>query len=779
MNRNIIITTMVKFMNRILETVTRRHRLTLIIILILTLPMTWYYANQKYFNNIDIYFDRNDPDIQFYKQFQQTYGNEELAVIAFKNENLFSKKVLTTIGDISTALKEEPGVQRLFSLTEAKEAVDINNTIYFKKIISDTGLTPEELLRVKNDILHDPLLVNSLVSRNGTTSAILIELEPISSNSEKRDLLLKLKNIAERVAGDTLDLRFSGQPFLEVEMNDLTRRDNLKFTPVLLLIIFLIISFLIKRASLALLTMISLLTTVIWGIGLLTASGETLNMSTVIIPPVLLAISVADSIHLLSHYRESFLENGNRHGAAVMTALKAVWLPCFFTSLTTGIGFFSFITATIRPPKIVGIFTAIGVMVAFFLTITMLPAFLMLLSNRLGKAGEKENAPVLSSPRDGILSRSLTSLGTFTMANYRILLLLFIFLAGMTLWGISRIKFETNFANYLPEHIQLKQDIEFIDKNLGGTIPFVMLIQAKDTEHDFTHPESLALISKIQKDLLRDMDHFSSAFSLADYFKEIHQAFNGGSPRWYRVPSKRMDIIDYYEIGESEVLDRVVAPDRMEARISFQSHWGSNQEAEKYELKIKDYMKKTLGESFSYKFTGLSPLYLSMGENLQNSQIRSFLVAFIIILFMMYFVCRSVPLTLISMIPNVFPIMMTLGFMGWFDIPLDVATIMIASVVIGIAVDDTIHFITWYRRSVHSGIKNTDAIKRAYLDVGKPIIITSLVLSCGFLVLILGTVRPTQTFGALTAFSMIAALVGDLLVLPALIRFFNPLKAPE
>ena len=190
-------------------------------------------------------------------------------------------------------------------------------------------------------------------------------------------------------------------------------------------------------------------------------------------------------------------------------------------------------------------------------------------------------------------------------------------------------------------------------------------------------------------------------------------------------------------------------------------------------------MRKTLGDNFTYKFTGLSPLYLTMGENLQDSQIRSFLVAFCIILVMMYFVCRNIPLTIISMIPNIFPIMMTMGVMGWFDIPLDVATIMIASVVIGIAVDDTIHYITWYRRNIADGKGNGEALQKAFQDVGKPIIITSLVLSCGFLVLIMGTVRPTQTFGALTAFSMVAALLGDLLILPAIIRYFNPLKAPE
>ncbi len=767
-----------KKIEALLEKITGHYRITLAMVIILTLPLAWFYAHQKYFNSIDIYFEKNDPDILFYRQFQQIYGNEELAVIAFRNENLFSKEVLSTIDSISKALKKERGVQRLFSLTEAKEAVDINNAILFTRIIKKFPSTDDSRREIRKKILSDPLLLNSIISPDGTTSAILIELEPVESNTQKRNILLRLRKKAEEIAGDTLNLRFAGQPFLEVEMNDLTRRDNITFTPILITVIFLVITFLLKRATLALLTMASLLTTVIWGIGLLTAGGETLNMSTVVIPPVLLAISVADSIHLLSHYRKTLMQNGNRHHNAVIEALKAVWLPCFFTSLTTGIGFFSFITATIRPPKIVGIFTSIGVMIAFFLTITMLPSSLMLFSRRLGR--EKKPGPA-SPPKEKIeyLSAFLKKVGEFTVTHHRPLLALFLILAVMTVLGISRLRFETSFANYLPEKIQLKKDLDFIDKNLGGTIPFVMLIQAKSRDNDFTHPESLELISTIQRDLLRDMKHFSSAFSLADYFKEIHQAFNNGDPASYRIPKKRIDIIDYYELGEADMLNRVVAPDRMEARISFQSHWGSNQVAEEYDRRVKKYMKKALGDRYTYRFTGLSPLYLTMGENLQSSQIRSFMTAFVIILFMMYFVCRNISLTLISMIPNVFPIMVTLGFMGWMDIPLDVATIMIASVVIGIAVDDTIHFITWYRRNITAGMGNRDALGNAYRDVGRPIIITSLVLSCGFFVLVLGTVRPTQTFGVLTAFSMLTALVGDLLLLPALIRFFNPLKARE
>ena len=150
------------------------------------------------------------------------------------------------------------------------------------------------------------------------------------------------------------------------------------------------------------------------------------------------------------------------------------------------------------------------------------------------------------------------------------------------------------------------------------------------------------------------------------------------------------------------------------------------------------------------------------------------LVAFIIIFFMMFFVCKTIKLTIISMVPNLFPIFLTLGIMGWFNIPLDVSTIMIASVTLGIAVDDTIHYLVWFRRNISSGMDTKPALVKALRDVGKPIVITSVVLLFGFIVLLTGSIKPTQTFGALTALAMLLALVGDLFLLPMLILIFKP-----
>ena len=212
----------------------------------------------------------------------------------------------------------------------------------------------------------------------------------------------------------------------------------------------------------------------------------------------------------------------------------------------------------------------------------------------------------------------------------------------------------------------------------------------------------------------------------------------------------------------------------METRLSFQSTWDSNETANQLSNYIHSYLSEKLGDNYTFKITGLSSLYLHMEANLRLSQKRSFLIAFGIIFLMMLGITRNLKMALICMIPNLFPIVVTLGIMGWQDIPLDVSTIMIANVTIGIAIDDTIHFIVWFRRNMEKGLTHADAIVQTLKDVGKPVFITTVVLFMGFFVLVLGAINPTRAFGVLTALSMLFALMGDLFILPSLIMIFKP-----
>ncbi len=775
-------------MNRIIDFIIKHYKYVLTAILLLTIPFVYFYANQKTFNHIDIFFEKDDPDIQLYKKFQKTYGNEEMGVIVLNDDNIFTNENIDIIRKISEMLKMTKGVQRVISITELDVPIGREDNLSFEKLIPDEKLTREVLNSAKERVLSYELMTQSLISKDCTTSAIMIELKPIGSNEEKGRVLTGIKNSASGIAGDKIDLHFSGTPYVEVEINSLTEKDNFRFTPITIILIFIIVAFLLKKFSLSILTQLNIYLIGIWGVGFLTLCGETMNMVTVVIPPILLAISVADSIHILAHYREIYLTNHKDHVSAVAESVKSLWLPCLFTSLTTGVGFISFITTSVRPVKTVGIFTSIGVMFAFIITIAFLPVALMFLRKRLEKdkfieqdrqrmreIQHDSSRPIGKDKEEGLLARILSKIAVFTVDNYKTIGIIGAIVLVIAIIGMFRLRYETNFANYLPESNTIKKDITFIEKNLGGSVPIVMLIQAKSEKNDFTHPHSLKFIEDIQKDIMEFMDgRYTWSFSIADYFKELNKAFKNGKQDEYKIPDNRIDLLDYYELADLNDLERLVSPDRMEAKVSFLAHLSSSGEAKEMFGKIETLIKDKLGENYTHKHTGSGPLYTFMDNNLKESQVKSFFSALILIFIMMFFVCKGTKLAFISMIPNLFPILLIFGIMGWLNIPLDVTTIMIASVTIGIAVDDTIHFLVWFRRNVLSGMDISQSIIKTYRDTGKPIVITSVVLCMSYLVLSSGSVKPIVAFGILASLAMFFALIGDLLIFPAIILIFKP-----
>jgi hypothetical protein len=706
-----------------------------------------------------------------YKKFQKKYGNEEIAVIAFEDSDIFTPENISLIREISLTAKKSSGIQRVFSLTEAKEAVGDNDSVSIKKIIPENITDQEQMSRLKKRILGDHLLVNNIISHDGKTAMVVMELEPFDDNKEKSRLILDIRDKAIVSAKGRVKLRFSGAPYIEVELNRLSLKDSMTFTPAVVFMIFVIVSLFLRRKSLAALAMVMLGLTVVWAVGLYTMSGQTMNMVTVVIPPVLLAIAVGDAVHILAHFREIRSEKNITYREAVTRTMRMVWLPCFFTSITTAAGFISFATSTIDPVRMVGIFTCAGVMIAYFLTIIFLPAALILFQQWFDFVPPSGQVTANQVSDHSYFSRVIAGIGNFTITRHRPILAAGVLIIAVALFGISRLRFETNFGNYLPAGSQLRDDADFITERMGGIIPIEFLIRANTPDLDFNTPGSLRLLSEIQKELPEAVPIFTSSYSFADYVKDVNRAFNEGREEFYSIPDDRRDISFYASIGDSEIIDRVLSVNRMEARISMRSIWTSNEHAEASMVQIKKYFDRKLHGNYTFIRTGLAPLYVKMGDNLKRSQLTSFITAFIIITIMMYFVCRNLTLTAITIIPNVFPILIMWGIMGLLNIPLDVSTIMIASVTMGIAVDDTTHFLTWFRRAASTGMNVTESLMSAYMKSGRPMVITSLVLFAGFFVLILGAIKPTKSFGVLTAISMLIALVGDLFILQALIMF--------
>ena len=437
----------------------------------------------------------------------------------------------------------------------------------------------------------------------------------------------------------------------------------------------------------------------------------------------------------------------------------------------------SFYTSNIRPVATLGLFTAIGVMFAFILSVSTLPAMMLVIRKKITASFKKFKTQKKPDGHKDLFTRVLVRIGIFATQQKTALFITFVFILCVTISGITRIKFETNTFHYLPDANQIKTNLTIIEDHFGGTIPFIVVIKSL-TDTDFSDPVAVKMIESFENKFLNENEGLTSVFSIVEYIKEFNQAFNNNDSAYHSIPDSRLDIADAFELGDPEVLDRIISPDHREICITFSTIWDSNESGYKLHKDTLRYLEKTIGKAYAFHITGISSLYLAMNKHLQETQIKSFFIAFTVIFLMMIFVCRNLWLALLCMIPNLFPIAVTLGIMGWFGIPLDVATTMIASVTIGIAVDDTIHFVSWLRRNSGTTNDASAAIVQTFADVGKPIVITTLLLSSGFFVLVFGSIVPTQIFGVLTAISMVFALIGDFFVLPALILILKPKLPP-
>jgi predicted RND superfamily exporter protein len=769
-------------MDRYFRFITERYRLTLTLVLIATLPFFYFYTKQRFFNHIEVYFQKDDPNIAYYKEFQKVFGNDQVAVIAFKDTTIFTAENMQLIRDITDKLKKIDGVQTVLSLTTVELPKVEGDTVEFKKLIPEGELDHKTLAQAKYDVTVHPVIMGNLLGQDLTATAIMAELGSMESNDQKRIVLDTIRDETEKVNQGRRKIYYSGSPFLEVEIDRLLISDNAKFLPILGVIVVVAIMILQRSLIVTLLTAFNVFLVSVWGIGFLIMSGNSINTVTEVIAPMLLAVAVAGCIHVLHHYKEALGQFRGDHQKAVHDLLSHLWRPALATMATNMVGYLSFLTTTVRPVQTVGIYTSVGILFSFFLAMTLLPSLLLTFQKLISKSFAPHGDWNLfhTKHQSDPIAAFMEKLGAFSVRHHRSIIGVFFVIIAISLYGMTKLVVETDFTRFLQEDNPLRQDITFIDNNVRGTAVLELVIHAKDKAHDFTTPESLEILDQVQTSIMRDMGpDFTTSFSIADYFKAMNRAFHRDEPEAAVIPKSQTDILDYYELADDDVLKRSISPDRMKARISFGARFKGSAAQERFQHYMESDVKKMLGEHLYYKRTGMAALYDDMDRLVKESQLNSFGSAFAVIFIMMFFVCRTFTLTVVSLIPNIWPVPVIFGIMGFFGIPLDTSTIMIASITIGIAVDDTIHTLTWYRRNLGAGMSREEAILKCFKDNGIAVVMISAVLASAYFVLTVGSVEPIIAFGGLTGLAMIVAVTGDLFLLPAVLMVIKPKTVEE
>ncbi|MBT7590153.1 MAG: MMPL family transporter, partial [Candidatus Scalindua sp.] len=548
------------------------------------------------------------------------------------------------------------------------------------------------------------------------------------------------------------------------------QKDMRTFTPVMFAVALIILLALFNNISGILIPAITISINIIWTVGLFVMFGNKMNMVSGMLIPLIFIISLATTVHILNRFYQEVKITGDRRESMLKT-VKHISVPCFLMCVTTSIGFLSLIASDVTPVKTTGIFMAAGIMMSFIVCITLVPGMLSLFPEWMSRpfmniqkdreSGHKEFRGLY-----GFIGRFVKNYTIYVFA----LSLLFV---GVAIYGITKIDAESSIFESFPESSEITISTEHIEKELMGLIPMDIVVDAGKIGGVF-QPDVLVNMENLQ-DHLKGIPEVTKSVSVADYVKYLNTLLNKDNPDSQVITKdKAIDYVKLASLHGDTIVKSLYTEDYNEGRVSVRM---KNVGSSRYQAIVNDiegFIKANFPLNVVCTITGIVPLLMDMQGYLIESQIKTFTLAFILIFICIALLLKSARIGMMSMIPNLVPIAVTLGVMGYVGINLDVATIMIASVAIGISVDDTIHFLYRFKEEFKKDGDHYLAIQRTLSGVGRALIFTTIVATCGFLVFSLSNFKAIQYFGLLTGITMVSAIFAVLLILPACILLFKP-----
>lgn len=694
------------------------------------------------------------------------FGDDEYVVIGIENKDkspTFQRESIKTINKITDFLNELDHITKVQSLSKVEIITGSEDALTIKKLFERFDLTPEEYKAKEKIALNEHLINGFLITDEAVFSLIYAKVEHVEGTiTHKVELSHKIQAFLNNITDkEKYNFYLAGGPILDENFLTTFKRDQSVLIPLVLIIIIIIFIYSFRSISGVLLPVAVIVGTVILVYGFMTLMGHDLNILNSIVPIIVLAIGIADAVHILVDYYHE-INMGRTSREAAENSIINLFIPCFFTSLTTSISFLAFTTSRIVPLKELGMQSAFGVFAAFVLSITFLPALLSYLKEKHVKAKK--------ITQENIFYNLFLKIAKFTPEQNKRIILVYGLLTLFFIYFTFQVKVDANAMNYFKNNSPVKVDTKYIDSKLKGTLNAEFIIDAGgiDAVND---PEFLQKLEKFQN-FLQGIPEFGRVISLLDFLKKMNQALHEDDESHYRIPETREETAQYlllysFASPDEDLTDMVDFNYRF-TRVSVRIPIMNTSKNKVLMKKVEEFLQKEL-PSLSVNLTGLVILFNNIDEYILDSQITSFSLAFILIFLMMIFVFRSLKFGALSMIPNLLPVLAAGGIMGLLGIYLEFGTVMVACVVIGIGVDDTIHYLWRYLKKRRQKLSKREAIQIALTESGKPIIFTSIILFFGFSVLLFASLKINIYFGLLVCIAVIVALLADLIFLSAII----------
>ena len=747
-----------------------------IIIPLIIVALSSNLKNISFEGSYRIWFGEDSKILKSYDDFRLIFGNDDSMTIVFKDKNgIFNKKALNTIATITDELWKTKYITRVDSLTSyqyvhaSKEDPD---EILVEDFIQDINSRDEKYFSSKKQVaINDTQLEGSFINKAADTTMIVARLVPKAGESEdiSFELMDLVHKIIDPIQKDTgYHFYLNGGAAITTAFVSIAQGDGGTFTPLVIVSVIVLLFLLFRRVSGALIPMAIVILTVMVVLSIQVMLGYKLNNFTANIPVFIIAIGIADAVHIYIiwlMYRKRGISNIN----SVTRTLSKNMMPIFLTSLTTTVGFASLAISKVVPVATLGIATASGAILAFLLSITIMPVLLLIFGKKI-----KVQEEIQLEHHEEIIEDKYKNIANFIINNNKKILIITSIIFVIFGIGLFKVKVDSNTIRYFDKNVEIRKSTEFTMNNLTGPMAYEIIIDSKSKD-GIKDPKFMKTVQRFYNEYKKEFKDVRHMASLMDVVKQFNKVMNGGKEEFYTVPNKK-DLIAQYLFFYSmslpqgmEISDKMDIDQRL-LRVTAQINLVDTSMDIRMIKWASSWWKNT---PYTAEVVGQTSMFAYMQSDVTDTLIYSISIALLIVSLMMFVIFKNIKMLAIFLLPNVLPMMLVVGVMGWVGINIDLGVAIAGAIVLGVAVDDTIHFFYKYFDAKKKGYDMRDTLAYVYQYSGNAILFTTIILSASFLVFLGSNFAPNYNFGIVTATALIIAFVADLLLLPALLSLID------
>lgn len=737
-------------------------RIAIIALFLLLAGASVYYVFQlKFAFDFEQFFPKGDPDLEVFREFTEEFETDDnFMLIALRRDSgAFERQFLEKVHDLTLKSRELPHVLETQSLT--KFGYPVKTPFGITTIPAIHIDEPSRYEQDRRRLISDERFVYNLISPDGNTLVIYLKMINSIQLPEAREFMTALDELMATYNFE--EYHYLGRPYFQQELVDMQKREITVSTIVSGILVTIILFIIFRRFWGVALALFSIGLGMLLFMGLLGATGRELNAMSALYPVLMVIVGTSDVIHIMSKYIDE-LQRGHTQEKAIVIAIKEIGLATLLTSLTTAIGFCTLLTSRVEPIRDFGLNAAAGVLVAYITVILFTTSVLSFFrTEQIVKLGRSQK----------IWDRVLRKTYAFTISHRRQITWGTLAVIIISVVGISRITTNYNIINNMPIGARITEDFRFFEKELTGFRPMEFAVYAQEP-YNATDFEVIKEIDKIEG-YLHQYDGIRAISSITSVYKSINQMNASNRPEAYELPDSERRFQQYKRLTEQIPklnTNVLLSKDKKKARITSRILDMGSDTIKQMGQRIDHWIATNTDTAIvDVKRTGTGLIIDKNAEYVRRNLLQGLGVAILIISGLMALLFKNWRMLIISLIPNLFPLILAGALLGYLGIELEAGISIVFAVIFGIAVDDTIHFLSKYKLARVKGLDREAAMLITFRETGKAIILTSIILFFGFLVMLFSIHPPSVTIGLLISLTLLSAVVSDLLLIPLLIRW--------